>query len=262
MQRIPRTATLAVAGALCAATSFATDRWESPGDGGQWSFNTLHHGIPQVGHDLESPTATPDQDWYDVNMQRGHSYEAIVFGGSYPWAYAACPDCGAFDRVDQQGNVLTAGTNEGLSEGSDLAVRWIGDYDGTAMLRARPGPGYPASAVSKYDVVLRETTCFLPRFNNTGSQATVLLIQNTLNRPIQGQIHFFDAAGAALDVVALSLAPRGLAVLNTSLNPPLAGKAGSARIAHLGGFGAITGKAVSVDAAIGLSFETPLSTLP
>ena len=78
MRRIQRTATLAVAGALCAATSFATDRWESPGDGGQWSFNTLHHGIPQVGHDLEGLGATPDQDWYDVNMQRGHSYEAIA----------------------------------------------------------------------------------------------------------------------------------------------------------------------------------------
>jgi hypothetical protein len=262
MRRIPRAATLAAAGALCAATSFATDRWESPGDSGPWSFNTLHHDIPQAGHDFESTGGAPDEDWYDVTIQTGHSYEAIVFGGSYPWAYPACPDCGSFDRVDGQGNVLTAGTNEGLGEASDLAVRWIGDYDGSAMLRARPGPGYPAGVYSKYDVVLRETTCFLPRFNNTGTQATVLLIQNTLNRPTQGQIHFFDAAGGALDVVALSLAPRGLAVLNTSLNPALAGKAGSARIGHLGGFGAIMGKAVSVDPAIGLSFETPLSTLP
>jgi hypothetical protein len=57
----------------------------------------------------------------------------------------------------------------------------------------------------------------------------------------------------------LSVLEHGVTVLNTGTVPALAGNSGSATIAQLGGYGALTGKAVAVEPATGFTFDTAIT---
>ena len=103
-----------------------------------------------------------------------------------------------------------------------------------------------------------ETTYAVPRFNNSATQQTVLLLQNTRAQAVQGTIHFFAAAGTLLLSHPFTLSARGLLVLNTSTLPALAGQSGSALVAQNGGYGALAGKAVALEPATGFTFDTPI----
>jgi hypothetical protein len=113
-----------------------------------------------------------------------------------------------------------------------------------------------------YDVELYDTTLFVPRFNNSATQTTVFVVQNTTNAPVSGFVYFHDAGGALLFPVALSIVEHGVQVFNTAAIPALAGKSGSATIAQLGGYGALTGKAVAVEPATGFTFDTAITPVP
>ena len=76
---------------------------------------------------------------------------------------------------------------------------------------------------------------------------------------MNGFVYFHDATGAALFSVALSVVEHGVTVLNTGSVAALAGKSGSATIAQLGGYGALTGKAVAVEPGTGFTFDTPIT---
>ena len=53
-----------------------------------------------------------------------------------------------------------------------------------------------------YRVRAYETTLAIPRFNNTGTQVTILLLQNPTDAPINGTIYFWDATGTQVHVAA------------------------------------------------------------
>ena len=75
--------------------------------------------------------------------------------------------------------MLTAGDDDG-------GVRWRRHALGTLdrcnssfdWLRVLPRDGVGGFANENYDVGPTDTTLFLPRFNNGGSQRTVLILQN------------------------------------------------------------------------------------
>jgi len=252
-------AVMIAAGALPAG---AADRWEIRSDNGAFTPNELQPGIAQIGHDLETVAAVPDVDWYKVRTQQRHSYEARVFGGGVIWAYGACPTCAALDRVAGDGSVLTAGDDDGgVGGGGTHSVRWIGNssFD---WLRVLPRDGVGGFANENYDVVLTDTTLFLPRFNNGGSQRTVLILQNTRDRQVGGTIYFYNASGGQLLAHDFTTAAYGTLLLDTASLAPLVGQSGSAQIAHTGGQGAFTGKGVSLEPSTGFTFDTTVTTAP
>ena len=59
----------------------------------------------------------------------------------------------------------------------------------------------------------------------------------------------------------LSLAAHGLQVVSTAGIPALAGASGSAAIAHDGTYGALAGKAVSLDPSTGFTFDTLIAPI-
>jgi hypothetical protein len=74
-------------------------------------------------------------------------------------------------------------------------------------------------------------------------------------------MRFWRASGAPAASQAFTLAPHGLAVVNTLGIAGLAGTSGSVTIVHDGAYGALVGKSVALEPATGFSFDSPLSPL-
>jgi hypothetical protein len=262
-----------VAVGLLAAPARADDRWDVQGtaDDSSATENQLVHGMLQVAHDLAGPSGVvpTDQDWFLIAAQARHSYEGRVHGSNILWDAGACPDCPRFDRVDAGGAILTAGTVPPTDSSlyfpiyaTTLSVRWISNVDETTYLRAQGAVNNSESATDLYDVDFLDTTYFVPRWNNSGGQVTVFLIQNDTAATVGGSAYFYNGAGTLLSTQPVSVAPFALQVINTSSIGALAGQSGSAAIAHTGGWGALSGKAVALEPSTGFSFDTPFASLP
>ena len=92
-----------------------------------------------------------------------------------------------------------------------------------------------------------ETTVTIPRFNNFGSQVTILLLQNPTDEPISGNIYFWDATGAQVGTQSFALAAKNLLVLNTANVPGANGVSGSLTITHTGRYSELAAKSVALE---------------
>ncbi len=113
-----------------------------------------------------------------------------------------------------------------------------------------------------YRLRVYQTTGVIPRFNNAGSQSTVLVLQNTTDQEVAANADFWAVSGALLATAPVTLPPHAVSVLGTSAIPGLAGKAGSITVTHDGPYGGLAGKAVAVEPSTGLSFDSPMETRP
>lgn len=244
------------------------DLWEDAFDDTAQTMNKMVHGDRQRGHTLHDLAG--DADWVVVEVAARRSYEARVGGGTLPWyspgASVPClDDCARFARVDAAGQVINQGTGTLLASSaypnsaSDLSVRWVSAVFGIEFLRALQPEGKVSGT---YDLSFFDTTLDLPRFNNSGTQVTVLIVRNTTMRVITGQIDFYSGAGPHLHQESIVLPVNATLVLNTSTIPALQGASGAATIAHTAGYGELVGKAVAVEPATGFTFDTPLSPMP
>jgi hypothetical protein len=163
------------------------------------------------------------------------------------------------NRVNVLGTILTPGAPPNVFEGT-FAARWISTGAAYSFIRLVGLTNLGAD--SGYDIQMRDTTYFIPRWNNSGSQTTVILVQNTRRVAVTGQLYFYSGTGALLATQALSIAPDALQAVNTATFAALAGQSGSAAIAHLGGYGALSGKAVALEPSTGFTFDTPITPIP
>jgi hypothetical protein len=220
----------------------------------------LTHGVIQ-NHDLQGTAAAPDQDWFQVPVVPRHSYEGRMFSQSGVLDTTESAAAAQFDRVDSGGFLQTAGAEPDAITG-DVVVRWTSFADEVDYLRVRGRTDTDLTETSFYDIQLLDTTVSVPRFNNSATQVTVFLIENTTNRPVTGQIFFYLPNGNLQDAQPLNLPASGGQILNTATVPGLQGFAGVAQIAHDGPYGAVTGKAVALESATGFTFDTPFTSLP
>jgi hypothetical protein len=109
-----------------------------------------------------------------------------------------------------------------------------------------------------YRLRVRETTAFVSRFNNSGTQITVLVLENTGDDTLGVDIRFWGQAGSPLGGTLVSLDPRGSYVLDTSAIAP--GSGGSITVANSGRYAQLAGKAVALEPATGFTFDTALET--
>lgn len=234
-----------------AGTVRADDVWEgfAPGDDTCNTNADLVHGVKQV-HDLQS-TGGIDVDFARVHQRAFRSYEVRVMNSPLRLAQLSVPA-----RVDCAGNVQTAGVSYDGPSLDAVAIRWIAAADGDTYIRTTTSVAVGAGA--NYEIELRETTYSIPRFNNTSTQATVLLIQNVRGFPVSGSVNFFGPTGGIVGAQTFTIAERGLLVLNSAAVPGAAGQSGSVIVAHDGGYGALAGKAVALEPATGFTFDTPM----
>jgi hypothetical protein len=244
-----------------ATASFAVDRYESVlgagfSDDHVGTFLESLHGRLRT-HDLQD-VGGPDIDFSFIQEVPNHSYEATVM--NTPLRFSSAPASGkaTMNRCDATGAILTPGTPVNVFDGA-FAARWIATTATYNYIRVTGFAGLGAD--SGYDIQLRDTTYSIPRWNNSGTQITVLLISNTTSAPVTGSIFFYDAGGALLATQPLSLPPNGLQAVSTASIGPLVGSSGSAQVAHVGGYGALSGKAVSLEPSTGFAFDTAMTPL-
>jgi hypothetical protein len=260
---------MAVAVAVCTSGSaWAHDPWEfgTAGNDDNGGRNTLVHGRPQT-HDLEGSGAPPDSDWYRISTRGRQSYEARIYSLNVRLALpGAGPECDAglcatFERIDDTGLPVQAAVPVDGEYG--LAVlRWTAAADHYAYLRVRGATAEAWTANDVYTVEIANTTLFAPRFNNSGTQVTVLVLQNPTRDTVTGSIDFWTGAGVLVHVHPFTIESRRTLTLNTAGLSGASGQSGSLIIAHDAGYEGLIGKAVSLEPATGFTFDTAVAPMP
>jgi len=247
---------LSVGLVLAAARSNRADVWDvqTDNDNGTATENELLHGSDQL-HDLGAlPGPLADQDWYGLSQKSYSSYEAV--------ADATSGDIGAtlnLQRIAADGSTV-AQFSSAVGVGYSRSLRWANTTASAVddqYVRVTSGScTTDCGPDDVYRVRFYETTLAVPRFNNAGSQITVLLLQNPTSYAITGNVYFWSAAGTLIAPSPFTLQPRQLLVLNTAT--VAAGAGGALTIAHDGRFGDLAGKTVALEPATGFSFDSPM----
>jgi hypothetical protein len=259
MSHVRKTAAgLALAAVLLAAPAGA-DHWDeaSETDGSAGTDNTLRHGSEQV-HDLAVQAGSPDEDWYRVTVHSFSSYQFVAdsFTGDIDLVSTGLQRIlGA--TVLQSATVLQAGGSLSLawSKGSDSPIE-----EAQLVRVGGASCGTSCRATDTYRARFFETTYTIPRFNNSGTQATVLLVQNATDRACEATAFFMGSVGTLIAEAPFSVGPYQLLVVPSASVVP--GQSGSVRIAHTCGYGGLSGKAVALEPATGFTFDTPGSNRP
>jgi hypothetical protein len=118
------------------------------------------------------------------------------------------------------------------------------------------------AASDAYRIRAYDTTASVARFNNSGNQVSVLVLENRAGRTLSGNAHFWSPQGALLASSPFTLASGAVSSLNTSTVPGLPGQSGSVTVSHDGRYGDLAGKAVAVEPSTGFTFDTLLGHRP
>jgi hypothetical protein len=251
------TITLAGAALALGIAEARGDDWDvnNETDGGSFTDNALLHGAQQ-DHDLAAFNGVPDQDWFLVAARARSSYQIVVDGVT--------------ERLDLEStDVQRLLSTDVLAEdalvtdgGGVLSLQWQTTVADNNLVRVRGAACGPiCNSGDRYRIRFYETTYTLPRFNNSGTQSTVLVIQNATDRSCSVTHNYLSAAGSGLGTVGPTTIPaRGLQVFATATVLP--GQSGSVRITHDCGYGGLSGKAVALEPATGFTFDTPLVARP
>ena len=244
---------------LAVAGGAQGDVWDltNDNDNGSGSNNTLIHGTEQV-HDLaDLSTGDGDRDWYYLPAEPYSSYEVLVEGqtGDIDLDPESLRRF-AFPATFQQ-NSIPIGPYA-------FTLRWANPaplpFPTTIQVRALACDVTPCISTDQYRIRSYDTTYSIPRFNNTGTQATIFLIQNLTSLSCSVQVHFFTGAGTFVATSTASVPARGVLTLPTV--GPAPNQAGSARVTHDCGYGGLSGKAVSLEPSTGFTFDTAMESRP
>jgi hypothetical protein len=243
--------------ALASGRAAMADVWDVQTDNDNTAASTeneLVHGSDQL-HDLGvlTPTAA-DNDWYQISQKPFSSYEIVVD--------ATSGDIGTgliVTRTDTAGTGVLQ-TSDPVGVGYSRSLRWANqtssEVNGELVHVTSGSCTTDCGADDVYRLRAYETTYAVPRFNNSGTQVTVLILQNPTNYSISGTVYFWLAAGTSAGTSNFTLAPKAIQVLTTSTVAP--GVSGALTIAHTGRYGDLSGKTVALEPATGFSFDSPM----
>lgn len=241
-------------------TSFGTGRadvWDRsvPSDGSTSTRTELVHGSDEL-HDLAKKGSAPDEDWYRLTQQPYASYEILVEATA---GEIAPP---ILERLAADGaTVLQTAVGIGAI-GFTRSLRW--QNGATAVedqfVRVRSGSCVKCKKDAVYRIRAFETTYRVPRFNNSGTQVTVLVVQNPTDATIAGNVYFWSATGTLLETQPFTLQAKRLLSLQTQTVVP--DVSGTMTVSHDGRYGDLAGKAIGLEPATGFAFDTPMEPRP
>jgi hypothetical protein len=216
------------------------------------SSNELNHGVVQWADLGVRP------DFYRIGQKPHASYEVVVDGTSGDIVPMTVERL-AGDNL----NVLQTATP--VAVGDSVSLRWENTTSLVVVnqhLRVDGSCAAPCGPDDVYRIRAFETTYSIPRFNNAGSQVTVLIIQNPTPDTVTGHAWFWSTAGAVLGSRPFTLAARQTLVLNTGTVAGVAGQAGTITVSHDGRYGDLAGKTVALEPSTGFSFDAPMTPPP
>jgi hypothetical protein len=250
---------LVVAALLSTAAAARADVWDTQtqSDNTVATENELVHGSDQR-HDLGAlPGPAADEDWYRLRQAPRSSYEAVVEA-----AGAEVLPTWELQLLRFGSQVVADSAAAGAGQARSLRFRNTSSVviDDQHVRVRSAGCTTSCTAGDAYRIRFRETTLSVPRFNNSGSQRTVLILRSQAGDPIAGTVYFWREPGTLVGITGtpFTLPARATIVLDTSSLEGLAGQSGAITIAHDGGYGSLSGKSVAVEPATGFSFDSPL----
>jgi uncharacterized repeat protein (TIGR01451 family) len=221
----------------------------------------LVHGT-QLAADLAGAGGVPDVDLYRISQKPYASYEIVVDGTSGDVGAGAGP---LVDRVLSDGTTVLQ-TSQPVGVGPSRVLRFANTTDTVLdghLVRVRSAScGSDCGADDVYRIRAWETTGSIPRFNNSETQVTVLVLQNRSAAPIGGAVYFWSLTGGLTHKEEIVVVPKGSLIVNTAAIPTLQGRSGSITIVHDGGYDALVGKSVALEPGTGFSFDSLLVPKP
>jgi hypothetical protein len=213
------------------------------------SSHELHHGSVQHADLLVRP------DLYRIGQKPYSSYEIVIDATSGDIVPVA------LERLAGN-NVAVLQSATPVAVGGSVSLRWENTTALTVTnqhIRVDGSCATPCDALDTYRIRAFETTYSVPRFNNAGSQVTVLLLQNPASYAVAGNIWFWSTSGALLATRPFSLLEKQTVVLNTASVTGANGQGGTITISHNGRYGDLSGKTVALEPSTGFSFDSPMS---
>ncbi len=230
----------------------------APGGLGQSGTIVVIESLEVVhGSDLaDDLNGAPDR--YRIAQSPYSSYEIVVeslAGDSSP----------VIDRMQGTTNTVL-GSGAGISTIAQAqSMRWVNPgatADVTERVRITNGNCAAAGGTCTSNDVYRlrayETTYPVPRYNQSGSQVSVLILQNPADYTITGFVYFWSTGGTLLNGPghAFSLPAKTALVMNVGVIPSLVGTSGTVTVAHTGRYGDLAGQIDALEPATGFSFDT------
>jgi uncharacterized repeat protein (TIGR01451 family) len=208
---------------------------------------------------LESVSQQAQVHLYSLRQAPFSSYEVVVdavsggLGASGPALWRVN---GYGTGLLQQAEPVSGGTSLSLRFANPAAVAEIQQY----VLVKSQGCTRDCGPEAGYRIRVRETTMRAPRYNNAGSQVSVLVLQNDAAVTVIGRIWFLATSGAFAGDRWFALPPHGTLALNTADVVP--GSSGSVTVSSNAPYGGLSGKVTALEPATGFSFDTPLLPRP
>lgn len=249
----------AIAAGLLAGASHPVwaDPWETGpygSDANQNTINVLWPGAAPQWHDLANNAGSADQDWSRITVEENRSYEVGIFNATTIFSEET------LERFSSDGSTLLQSGQFFERTTWRKVLRWI--HTGPGVTQAIKVTGTPTRTASTlYEIAFRETTLYCPRFNNSGGQVSVLIVQRAANEganACSATAFFYNEAQTVVGTQALFPAgDKWVGVVSLPGVAGLAGQKGAAQIAHTCGMGGIKAKLVALEPATGFSFDTP-----
>jgi len=219
------------------------------------SKTDLVHGS-RITRRIGTDAAPSSPNYFRIHQAARSSYEVLVDGLTGDLGVPRLARLASDGVTELQDSVgIGAGSSRSLSwenASSSAVEEYLVVESNGCTTSCDPGDTYSLRA---YD-----TTLSIARFNNSASQITVLVVQNTSGRTVSGNAWFWNTSGGLVVSQAFVIPPQGTFTFNTAAAAP--GVGGSLTISHDGRHGDLAGKAVAVEPATGFTFDTPLITRP
>jgi len=229
------------------------------------SDNELVNGLDQV-HDMAAQQGgtVEDEDWYPFRHFCNNSYEILLDGitGAVGNANTGSP---TLEVLDSDHTSVLANSVPVSSLGIARRINIIcqgSDSEQVNHVRvSQPDCGLSCVNTDQYHIHFRDTTALVPRFNNSATQVSILVLQNSTSTIVNTAVVAYDATGTTIGYVYVDLSANQVTAINlaTVSAGVLAGKSGGLKIVNNAPYGALAGKVVAVEPATGFTFDTPLT---
>ncbi|HET9316806.1 MAG TPA: DUF11 domain-containing protein, partial [Vicinamibacteria bacterium] len=149
----------------------------------------VSHGL-SLRADLAAVGGQADVDLYRIRQQPHSSYEVALDAGSGDFGASGA----RLDRVTSDGTTVLQ-TSGPVGTGAARSLRFRNDtsspIDDQLVRVTSPSCGTGCGADDAYRLRAWETTVSIPRFNNSSTQVTVVLLQNSGATAITGRVYFW-----------------------------------------------------------------------
>jgi YD repeat-containing protein len=221
----------------------------------------LSHGSAQL-RSLTQPDPASRQDWYRLGQKPYSSYEIVVDSTSVNAVSGLDLQRLAHDAATVLQSAVPIASGLNLSR----SLRWENATSAAVnghLIRVRNGScAAPCTGSDIYRIRTYETTYSIARLNNTGTQTTIVMLQNPQPYAIAGTVWFWDSSGNLLGSYPFTMPSKAVLGIDTQTVAGVAGQSGSITVSNNGRYGDLSGKAVHLDPETGFTFDTPLVPWP